>query len=328
MGAIVKFVKSTAIALCIMFILPWTIFSDIQAKNRLYTIGIAVDDPTFGEEQEGFKDGMAEKGYVEGKDIRYISYGYIESGKDVDSKTQRLLSDNADIILAIGNTSASWANKAAEGTDIKVLFCMINSDPVGEGLVKSLSLPGGNVTGIRVADSIPKSLEWLIRVVPGIKRVYLPYNPEEEVSVLALTGLDETAARLGIKLVLHKTGSVEEVLFAIENMPGDIDCIFRIPSPTLDPRNAELSRAAIKRGLPMGSAVLLDEAVLVTFSPDSYQAGRDAARLAHQIIQGACPGDLPVVTSEVLLKINLKTAEKIGIHIPDSALAQATTIIR
>ena len=312
----------------IAFLLTQLFLPGAYAKDRIYTIGVAMDDSSFGPTLEGFKTGMAKKGYVEEKDIKYVSYGYIEGNKNIDSKTKKVLSDEIDIILAMGNSSAAWADKATVGTGITVLFCMINSDPVGEGFVQSLGHPGGNVTGIRVADSIPKALEWLKTIIPGLKRVYLPYDPDDEVSVLALAELDETAVKLGIKLLLHKISSVEEVLTAIENMPEDVDAIFRIPSPSLDPRNSELSRAAIARELPMGSAVSLDEAVLATFSPDSFQAGMQAARLAHQIIEGAKPGDLPIETSEVLLIINIKTAEKLGIQIPDAVLMNAYKIIR
>lgn len=329
MNAVTRTIKNTGIVRIIAFIFLLAIHSAAQAKDKLYTIGLVMDDTSFSQELNGFKTSMAEKGYMEERDIRYISYGFIDNeSKDIDIEKRHLLNKDVDMIVAMGNNSALWAKNLAQGTDIKVLFCMISSDPVADGMVKTLSRPGGNVTGIQVANSIPKSLEWLKRIAPQTEKIYLPYNPSDEISVLALKGLDKTAVLLGIKLVVHRISSVEEVLTAIENMPQDIDAVFWIPSLTLDPSNNKLSSAAISRKLPTGSALPLDESVLVTFSPDSFQAGRQTARMAHQILNGIKPADIPVEKSEIMLVINLRTAEKIGIHISDNILAQANKIIR
>jgi len=93
-------------------------------------------------------------------------------------------------------------------------------------------------------------------------------------------------------------------------------------------RNSELSQAAIDRGLTMAASVPLDEAVLLTCSTSVFDAGKQNSRLAHLIFQGAKPADLPVETADPTLTVNLDTAEKIGIYVPDEVLLQAKTIIR
>jgi ABC-type uncharacterized transport system substrate-binding protein len=159
-------------------------------------------------------------------------------------------------------------------------------------------------------------------------KVYVPYNPNDEPSTAALDGMNIAASRMGIELVLDEVYSVEEAVVAIERLPGDIDAIFRIPSPTLDQRNHDLSQAAIKRKLPICASLPLDESVLLTLATDLSEMGKQAARLADQIFQGIKPADLPVETGEVFLTINLRTAETIGLYIPDEILVQANTIIR
>ena len=133
---------------------------------------------------------------------------------------------------------------------------------------------------------------------------------------------------MGIEIVPGDVHSVEEAVAAIESLPEDINAIYRIPSPTLDSRNNELSQAAIKRGLPMGSGLPLDEAVLLTLSTNLFDVGKQTARMADQVFLGTKPGDLPVESGEQTLVINLKTADAIGLHIPDSILQQADTVIR
>jgi len=225
------------------------------------------------------------------------------------------------------NETAMAAKNAVKETDIPVL-AIACIRPVETGLVKSLAHPGGNVTGIQIADSLSKGFEWLVAITPNAKKIYLPYNFDRMVSTSSLDQVKKTASQLGVELVLQKINSVEEAVAAIEVLPEDIDAIYWLPSMAIGSNGIKLSNAAIKRGLPMGSGVILDDSVLMTFTIDLFEMGKQAARLANQIHQGVNPGDLPVETSEVYLTINLKTAEKIGLKIPDDILAQAKKIIR
>ncbi len=304
-----------------------TACGDLPVQKTL-TIGlvnyVSVLTPTI----EGFKAGMAELGYVEGKNVTYIYHGIV--GPDpqaIAGEVKNLLAQDVDMLFTVGNLPTVTAKRAVAGTDTPVVFgSMMN--PVEEGVVVSLRQPGGNVTGITNGPSAAKALEWLVMLTPGARKVYVPYNPDDNISVAFLAGLDKVPSQLGIKLVPHEVHSVEETVAAIENLPEDIDAIFRIPSPTLDPKNNLLSQAAIKRGLPLGAPIILDGAVLLTYAADFFEVGKQAARLAHQIRQGVTPADLPVETSEFFLTINLKTADAIGLDIPDEILEQADTIIR
>jgi putative ABC transport system substrate-binding protein len=309
--------------------LVWTAIGHAQVASKVFTVGVAIDDPSFSEHLHWFKAGMTNFGYVEDENIRYVFYDLVEDAGKIDHiDIEKVLSENPDIIFTVGNHTASWAQKAIEGTDIPALFCMINSDPVDEGMVESLGSPKGNMTGIRVPNCIPKALEWLVATAPGIKKISLPYDPANRISVLAMNGLEEAALQLGVELIYKKVNSVEAAVATIEALPEDVDAIFRIPSQTLDPGSSELGQAAINRKLPMGAANKQDETVLVTFRPDIEQTGRQAARFANQILRGVDPAGLPVKTVEVTLTINLKIAETIGIQVPDSVLLNADTIIR
>jgi putative ABC transport system substrate-binding protein len=323
-----KLMKRTGIVWGIMLFLLLTFAGTGQAMAKLFTIGVVNSVPVLSQALEGFKAGMAELGYVEGKDVKYIYHGLIEDNqKIIDAEIKDLLSRDIDMLLTVGNPAALRAKKAVEGTGMPVLVSSFHK-PIESGLISSMPHPGGNITGVAGLDRASKALEWLKIIIPGLKKVYLPYNPDDAVSVVSISGLDKAAAKLGIELVLQKVHSVKEAVAAIESLPKDVKAIFRIPSPTLDPRNSELSQAAIKRGLPMGAVLQLDKEVLITLATDMYDIGKQTARLADQIRLGAKPADLPFETSDVFLTINLKTAEKIGLAIPYNVLAQAKTIIR
>jgi putative ABC transport system substrate-binding protein len=299
----------------------------VQVSAEIFTIGIinhvAIHTPAIN----GFKAGMAELGYVEGRDVNFIYNGIVEGipGK-IDAEIRNILAQDVDLFFTAGNMATLRVKMAVEGR-LPVLFAS-GSQPVKDGLVRSLNRPGWNLTGTRVPETAPKLLEWLLKIDPDTRRVFLPFNPDDEVSVIVLNGIKDKVARLGIELVLRELSSVEAAKDAILQLPEDIDAILRIPSPTLDARNRELSRVAIDRRLPMVASLPLDKEVFLTCGADFFEAGRQNARLAHLIIRGASPADLPVETTDPALTINLITADKIGIYVPDAVLLQAENIIR
>jgi len=177
-------------------------------------------------------------------------------------------------------------------------------------------------------DSIPKALEILKRTMPGQRKIFLPYNPDDAVSRIYLQEAQETAPQIEVSLILYEIHSVEETVTAVENLPPDIDAIFIIPSPTINFRNEEICKAAIKRRIPMGAGLQVDSDVLITFSNDFYEGGKKLAKMAQKIINGTEPANIPIETMDTKLIINLKTAEKIGIDIPNYLLVQADEIIR
>lgn len=314
-------------ALCLILLVP----GGCDTRRELFTIGIVAWDTSPCKRQVlGFKVAMAELNSAKNRTIEYFNETIPEDSlydvQQIDSKLKMVLAHDPDLLLSVGQEVTVQAKMLVEGTDLPVLFSG-TAWPVESGFVESIGKPGGNLTGVRLVNCIPKALE-LLAAIDGVKNVYLPYNPNDTVSVISLEGLKEIADHLGLELVPHKIYSVEEAANAIESLPGNIDAVYRIPSPTLDPYNSELSRAAIKRRIPMVAPIFLDEAVLMTLGNDEYNIGEKLGRLAQQIMQGAKPADLPVETAEIFLTVNLDTAEKIGLNLPDEILAQSKKIIR
>lgn len=297
-------------------------------KPKTFTIGIVTESPATASTLEAFKAGMAELGHVEGKDVAYVYNGPLGSDAEaIDGEIKKLLAQKVDLLLVIGLLPAQRAKQAVASTNTPVVFAPAQA-VVENGLVGSMSHPGGNLTGIQAGNEIPKALEWLVKITPNTKKIYVPYNPADGASVGFLPIVDQIASQLKVELVHGEVKSVEEAVAAIENLPKDVNAIFRVPSPTLDSRSSELSQAAIKRGLPTGSFVASDEMMVLTLAIDSVEMGKQAARLTQQIRQGIKPADLPVETAEVYLTVNLKTAQAIDLDLSDEILSQADQIIR
>jgi len=302
--------------------------TDVYSREKMHLIGVVSTVSLQTQSLDGFKTGMMEAGYIEGENLTYLYRRItVPDETHIDGAIRELLSQNISILVSIGIEVDLRAKVFAERTGIPALF-MGTSLPVERGLVETISHPGGNVTGVKVADSIPKALEWLLKTAPHTRLVYLPYNPDDPISGEVIAQLETISPQLGAELLPHRVQSADEAIAGIGKLPEDISAVFLIPSLTLDPMSVELSRAATLRKIPMGAAICVDETVLVTFCTDFFDAGKKASRLARQILSGMKPADLPVETTEVLLTINLKTAEEIGISIPEEILRQAQVINR
>jgi len=278
---------------------------------------------------QGFIKGMTDLGYHEGKNLLYVSKMVPEKDEQkIDSGIKELLDKNLPLIMTFGGDLVdSRARELSNKNNFSILFGP-GPSPVETGLVKSISYPSGNVTGVQGVDCISKALEFMKKAIPGAKKIYIPYNPHDLASIAYLTEMNQTASQIGVELVFQEIHSIEEAVAAIEQLPNDAGGIFIIPSPTLNFSNSELSKAAIKRRVPLVAGLLLDKDVLLTFSGDFYEAGKKLARMTQKILNGTKPSDIPVETMDTILIVNLKTAEKIGIEIPNGILAQASEVIR
>jgi len=298
-----------------------------SSQPKTYTIGMVREGPFMDPIFDGFKAKMTELGYVEGKNITYIHPDIMGSDpQKSDTEIKRLVDQKIDLVLTLGSTPTKSAKKIVEGTNIPVVFVPF-LNPVEEGLVDSISHPGGNLTGIQTVNNVPKALEWLLKIAPGTKQVYAPYSPADIVAQVTIKPLPEVAKQLGIDLILDPITSADQEAAAIKALPKD-SAIFFLPSPALNPTTGDMKKLAIELGIPSGMRDPNPTDVVFTSTTDAAALGQQAAVMVDKIFKGAKPGDLPIETTEFFLIINLKTAKAIGLNIPDEILNQAQKIIR
>jgi putative tryptophan/tyrosine transport system substrate-binding protein len=299
-------------------------------KTKTYTVGFINTVPALDQVLAGFKEGMTELGYIEGKNIRYIYDGPTREMSKLASAAQTLPFGQADLILSITTPATLAVKQANVGKVLPVVFAIV-TDPVGAGIVDSMQHPGGNITGVAFGIQEARRLEWLVRIAPGIRQIYVPYNPNDKSPVLALEMVRDAAAKLGVELITREVHDRETVDDAVFNIPAEADAIFLLPDSLMAKRVSEMAAAATQRNLPtsisnINSAKKYD--VLNAFGFDQHLCGKQAARLADQIFKGTKPADLPVEMAEFFLAVNLRVAGAIGLAIPDEILHQADIIIR
>ncbi len=297
--------------------------------NRHFTIGLVTNNPNGLRNVQGFKDGMTELGYIEGEDVTYIFEGAPIKGDELDAFLERLVEAEVDLIFTAGTPTGVAAHRITAGTNIPVVFGVI-ADPIAAGVMENLTRPDGNMTGVMLSQSQARRLELLLEIVPDIKRVFVPYNPEDAAPVSAVAQICELAPGLGIEIVEGKARNDSEVTELLNNVPEDIDAIFLVPDSTVNSRLADVLAVAFDRKLPVSgpSTAQVEEGALTTYGFIHHEVGAQAARIAHHILKGADPGEYPVETAEFYLAINFQVADAIGLEIPYEILQQAEIIIR
>lgn len=300
-------------------------------NKEMHTIGIIVEIPWLSPIVDNFKTTMTELGYVEGKNITYLYDPNVGPDQAAfDKEAARLMEANVDLFFTVGTMTTKAAKKATEGTDIPVVFTPV-INPVAEGVVESIAQPGGNVTGVQIVDHSAKALEWALKIAPDTKYVYIPYNPDDTITMLIMQGVLEAIPSLGVELLPSEVKSVDEMLAVVSALPEDTLIFVVSPISSLETGVEQLGQEALKYGVPIftcnreiNTPPFPISNYTVTFPGEAQQG----AQMVDRILKGAKPADTPVETAEYYLDVDLKQAQAFGLQIPDEILNQANIIVR
>ena len=298
-------------------------------KPKRAVVGIVNVTPVLEDTVAGLKTGLAELGYKENDNIRYFYEGPLGSMDKVEGAVKGILAEKPDLIVSLSTPVTLKVKKATEGMDVPVLFTP-SADPVGAGLVKSLKAPEGRFTGITVGGSGIKALAWLAKIVPDLKRVYVPFNPEDKAMVLNMKVLKKAADDRKIELVLGEFHLKGEALAVLNNIPADVQAVWQLSSPFWGAYMVPFTAACIKHKKPLKThtADWAEAGALMSYGLDPKAMGEQLSHLAYKILKGTSPAGLPVERARYFLVINLKTAGLIGLEISDAVLKQTDEIIR
>jgi putative ABC transport system substrate-binding protein len=233
-----------------------------------------------------------------------------------------------DVIVTGG--SAVLAAKQAT-SQIPIVFALAN-DPLGAGLVASLSRPGGNVTGLSLQgpDIGSKRLGLMREALPGLHRLAIIANPA---SPQAASELDEaqTAARaLGIESIRLEIRRAEDFAPAIEALKGSADALYACADALISANAARINGLALAARLPtmFYAREYLEGGGLMSYGANVPDLFRRSADFVDKILRGAKPGDIPVEQPTTLeLVVNLKAAKALGLELPPTLLARADEVI-
>jgi putative ABC transport system substrate-binding protein len=289
--------------------------------------GESAVEPEPVETLEAFRQGLAALGYVEGQSV-ILQTRYGEGEVELREAAADLVRLPVDVIVVNG-TPAALAAQAATST-IPIVFPSA-ADPVGAGLVASLARPGGNITGLaNVSPELTgKRLEFLAQVVPGLRRVAFLTGG---VSAAPFVREMEAATRaLGVRLQLLEIRDVADYEAAFAAAGAEqADALMMIGG--INNRNsARVISLPARERLPAmyTSSQAVRHGGLMAYGPNALDLRRRAATYVDKILKGSSPADLPVEQPMRFdLAINLRTAQALGLTIPDRVLLQATEVIQ
>jgi putative tryptophan/tyrosine transport system substrate-binding protein len=302
----------------------WPLAARAQ-QSAMPVVGLLRNTPSASFEYivAAFRRGLSEEGFVDGRNVA-VQQRWAE-GRDerLPALLADLISLNAAVIVA--NTIAALAAKAA-GTTIPVVFAT-GSDPVRDGLVASLSRPGGNFTGVVFLSSElgTKRLDLLRQLAPKASTIAVLLGPSTVPEVVAEHADVEKAARMfGLNLVAAEATNAAEF---IERGAGAL--FVGTGAFTNSHREAIVSLAA-RHAIPAIYSLreFAFEGGLISYGTSITDAYRQAGIYAGRILKGEKPADLPVVQSTKFeLVLNLKTARALNLDVPDRLLALADKVI-
>jgi putative ABC transport system substrate-binding protein len=307
----------------------WPLAARGQAQ-KLPTIGfLGVSTPSgWSHYIIAFRQRLNELGWIEGRTI-VIEIRWAEGrGERFAKIAAEFVRNNVDIIVTGGG--AVVAAKQAIAT-IPIVFALAN-DPVGIGLVASLSRPGGNVTGLsqQATDLAGKRLEVLREFVPEVRRLAILGNVGYPAVVLELGEVQEAARKLSLDTAISEIRRAEDIAPAIEALRDRAEALYVVADPLTGSNRVHINTLSVDARLPTihGFREYVETGGLLSYGPSIADLFRRSAEFVDRILRGAKPADIPVEQpTKFDLVINLKTAKALGLEIPPTLLARADEVI-
>jgi ABC-type uncharacterized transport system substrate-binding protein len=278
-----------------------------------------------------FRRGLAENGFVEGQNVT-VEYRWALGEYDrLPAQAAELFHLPVAVLAATGGEPAALAAKAATAT-IPVVATFAG-DPVKQGLIASLSRPGGNVTGTSnlITTLEAKRLGLLHDLVPQAATIGVFLNPTLSTAANQLSDLQEAARTIGLQLNVLRAGTDGEIDAAFESVAQNhIPALAMVGDPFFNSRRDKLVALAARHAVPAMYS-FRDYVVaggLMSYGIDLPDVYRQIGVYVGRILKGAKPADMPVEQpTKFELVINLKTAKSLGLTVPLGLLNAADEVI-
>jgi putative ABC transport system substrate-binding protein len=286
---------------------------------------------------KAFRDGLRENGYVHGAtaviDIRATG-GNLESGAAL---AEELIASKPDVIYAVPGVLAKEIVNAEKRAGKEIPIVVITQDPMAEGLVASVTHPGGNITGLAVVASpgelMTKHLQLLKEMIPRLRRIgCLTDTSWKEFSVLTKAALEKAGPQIGVRVISIDVRGADDIEHALSEIAKQrVDAMIIPLTPMFLATRGRIISFASKHHLPTAYAeeVFTYDGGLMSYGPSVSDRYRGAAGIIARILHGAKPEDIPLdYNSRFRLVVNLRVAKVLQLKIPQSVLLQADELIK
>ena len=276
-------------------------------------------------------DDLCKLGYIEGKNTIFEIRSTEGDLNRAPAIAAELVALNPDVIFTTFTPAVMALIQT--GTTIPVIFALIGSDLIRLGVIESIPRPGGNITGIvtNTVEIAAKRLEFLRDLMPDVRRVAMFLNPLNPASVATLDVTVKAAGSLGIEIIPIEVKRAEDIEQGIDRaVQIQAQALVKADDPVTYTNRQKVIRLVQQNKLPtiFNYRVEAIDGGLISYGIDADAQCSRAAAYIDKILHETKPMDLPVEqASRVLLVINLKSADELGIKIPPMLLARADEVI-
>ena len=308
----------------------WPLAVRAQQPGKVWRVGLLAPAPPTPTVLSAFRDGLRERGYVEGQnlfiDVRW-SHGLFEQNPDI---AVELVRSKVDVIVAWTSPAVIAARRAT--STIPIVMVAVG-DPLEMRFVASLARPGGNITGVSnvASDLTSKQVELLAEIVPSMKRVGVVHNPNNPAVTVQLRETEKAIHALGLQLEVVEARVPEEFDRAFARLGAEgVQGVVLLADPSLIEHGKRIAEFAQAARLPtvFQRRESVEAGGLLSYGANLIDQFRGVAVYVDKLLKGAKPADLPVeLPTKYELIINLKTAKAIGLTMPPTLLSRADEVI-
>src|SRR5215472_17131606 len=312
----------------------WPLVAHAQQTEQMRRIGVllafAEDDQEFQTRMTAFREELQRLGWTDDRNV-HIDIRYAPAAAQAQTRAKGLVASSPDVILAAAGSPGIIALQQVTQT-IPVVFVNV-TDPVGLGIVTSLSRPSGNMTGFMPFEYgiSAKWLELLKQIDPRVNRAGVLRDPTNPTGIGFLAAMQSVAPSMGVELTalnVQQAGDIERTVaeFARGSNGG---LIVTLNTVTIAHRALIATLASQHRLAAVYPQRYFSAAGgLISFGPSSVEPYRSAAGYVDRILKGKKPTDLPVqAATKFELVVNLRTAKALGLQVPPALLARADEVI-
>lgn len=297
--------------------------SSDQASTETVKVGVLqyMEHESLTAAREGFVAELEANGYKEGEKL-VLDYQNAQGDQaNLQTISEQLIGGN-DIVLAIATPSAQ--SLATVSTETPIVFTAV-TDPLSADLVESIEKPGGLLSGTSDQAPIDKQVELLGQAVPDAKTVGILYTTSERNSEVQVEQAKKLLEKAGYKVVVKGITSTNEVQDATTSLMKDVDALFIPTDNTVASTMTMIGELSVEHKVPVigGSTDMVDEGGLLTYGTNYEALGRQTAKMAIKIIEGADVSETAVEYPEsVSLHVNEEMAQKLGIDTANLSVSE------
>jgi putative ABC transport system substrate-binding protein len=315
----------------LLAVATWRGRAHAQQRGKVARVGLLLPSPMINADFSAyFREGMRELGWIEGQNWVFEARAYGRDITAVPGRTEELVRAKVDLIVVVTLQVALAARPAAGDTPILVA---VAGDPVRAGVAESLAHPGGTITGLATMspELATRRVQYLREILPGATRLALLGDPETPLMPLMLDAILPAAEKLGFVTRIFPVHAPDDFTAAFDAIGQWSAGAVLVLDAEMFWRNGPLLAAAAEaQKLPMacGFREMTRAGCLFSYATNIREHFRRGAAYVDKILKGAKPGDLPFEQpTRFELIINLKTARKLGVTIPDTLLTIVDEVI-